>query len=93
MADRVRVENRVVARALRVLGFVLHVLVGFIYVSSGLIVPGLYLFALWALWGALLALAILKRENALYVFATPFIAAALWLVVVPGLGGLFDWTP
>lgn len=88
-----RVENPVVATALRVLGFVLHFVVGFVYVSSGLIVPGLFLFTLWASWGALLALAILKRKNALYVFATPFIAAALWLVVVPGLGSLLDWTP
>lgn len=86
-------DNPSVAMALRVLGFVLHAFVGFVYVSSGLIVPGLFLFSLWAAWGALLALAILKRKNALYVLATPFIAAALWLVVVPGLGGLLNWTP
>ena len=93
MAARVMVENPVLATALRGLGFLLHALVGFIYVSSGLVVPGLYLFGLWALWVALLALAILKRREALYVFATPFIAAILWVVVVPGLGSLLDWTP
>ena len=78
---------------MRVVGFALHLLVGFVYVSSGLIVPGLFLFPLWAAWGALLAMAIRRWQDASYVFATPFIAAALWLVIVPGVGSLLDWSP
>lgn len=73
-------------------GFVLHVALLPFFVASGLVVPGAVAVALVAVWVVLLALAIKRRSDERWVFATPFVAGAL-LVVVPTLGELlFDWT-
>lgn len=71
-----------------VLGFALHLVVGFFYISAGLVVPGPWLFALWALWAVMAAVAVARRRRPLFVLATPFVAVALLLVAV-SLGGRF----
>lgn len=76
-----------------VVGFGLHLAAGYFYLASGLVVPGPYLFVLWAVWIALLALAIRRRANLWWVLATPVVAAAFWLAFVSGLGTLLDWRP
>jgi hypothetical protein len=75
-----------------VVGFGLHVAVGWLYMSAGLVVPPPFLFVLWAAWGAFLVTAILRRRP-LYVLATPFLAVGFWIVFVLGLGTLLDWRP
>jgi hypothetical protein len=80
--------KRVLPTLATVLGFALHLVVGFFYISAGLVVPGPWLFALWALWGAMAALAVARRQQPLFVLATPF-AALVLLVVVASLGGRF----
>ena len=76
----------------RVLGFALMFPVAFLYISSGLVVPGPYLFFLWALWGALLVIAIVKRHDWRIVLATPVVAFILWFVIVFAGGELLGWT-
>ncbi|MGH2686659.1 MAG: hypothetical protein ACRDJP_14435 [Actinomycetota bacterium] len=74
-----------------VLGFVLHALVGWWYLVTGLLVPGPYLYILWAAWVVFLSIQIVNRRRPVVVFSTPFVAAAIWLVFVQGLGSLLDW--
>jgi hypothetical protein len=71
-----------------VLGFTLHLVVGFVYAASGLVVPVPWLFALWALWGGLAAVAVARRRQPLFVLLIPFVALAL-LLVITSLGGYF----
>ncbi len=79
-------------RVLLAVGFGLHVMILYFYLVAGLVVPGPYLFLLWATWVVLLVLAIRARTNPWYVLATPFIAAAVWIAVVFGLGSALNWT-
>jgi hypothetical protein len=76
-----------------IIGFGLHVVIGWFYLTAGLVGPGPYLFALWAVWLALAVLAVARRRDHLYVLATPFMAAAFWMLFVFGLGTLLDWKP
>ena len=74
-----------------VLGFALHAVAGWWYVVSGLVVPGPYLYILWAAWVALLVIQIVNRRRPLLVLSVPFVAALFWLAFVQGLGSLLDW--
>lgn len=76
----------------RILGFALMVPIAFLYVTSGLIVPGAFLFFLWALWGGLLVIAIVKRHDWRIVLATPFVAAVVWFLIVFAGSELLGWT-
>jgi steroid 5-alpha reductase family enzyme len=76
-----------------VVGFGLHLVAGYFYLASGLLVPGPYLFVLWVVWIGLLVFAIRQRANLWLVVATPFAAAAFWFAFVGGLGSLLDWRP
>jgi hypothetical protein len=75
-----------------ILGFVLHAIAGWWYLVSGLVVPGPYLYVLWAAWVAFLVVQILNRRRPIVVVSIPFVAAAFWLAFVQGLGSLLDWT-
>ena len=79
---------RTVSILVTVVGFALHLVAGFFYVSAGLVVPGPWLFGLWALWVALAVVAVGRRRQPLLVLAIPFVAIAL-LVAVVSLGGHF----
>ena len=70
----------------------LHVAVASLYLSSGLLVPWYAVALLFAIWIVLLVLAIRHRQRPAWVLATPFIAAAIWLVVVQGGSWIFGWT-
>jgi hypothetical protein len=76
-----------------VIGFGLHLAAGWFYLAAGLVVPGPWLFLLWAVWIALLVLAIRRRASYWYVLATPFVAAGFWIAFVFGLGTLLGWSP
>lgn len=84
--------NPVLGKIFIIVGFVLHLGAGFVYIVSGLVVPALYLPVLWLIWVALLAWAIWQRNHPWRVLATPVMAAILWFVFVQGLGSLLDWT-
>ncbi len=70
---------------------VVHLGLGYLYGVSGLGVPGIFLFSLWAAWGALLAVGVQHRHDWRYLAAVPLIAAILWATVALGVGSLLDW--
>lgn len=80
-----------VRRGVAAVGLIVHVLLFYPLVTSGLVVPLPFLILLLAGWGWLLALAIAHRHDPWFVLAMPLAAAALWIAVVLGLGSLLDW--
>jgi hypothetical protein len=84
--------NPVTATIVSVLGYMLLLVAGFFYLVSGLVVPAPWLIILWVLWVALAVYAIRNRHNPWRVFATPFVAGALWFIYVEGGSRLFGWT-
>lgn len=75
-----------------VVGLLLMLPVGFFYLTSGLVVPGPWLVALWALFVALLLTAVqLARRRSWWVPAVPAAAFALWLLVLSLGGQLLGW--
>ena len=77
---------------IRSVGVVLHLIVGYVYLVSGLVVPFPFVLLLLAVWVALTILAVRRWANPWWVLAASFLAAAVWMLVVPGLGGLLGWT-
>lgn len=80
------------ARPVIGLGFFLHLLVFFLFLVSGLLVPIPVVGLLLAIWLALLVLAVRWRKQAWRVLAIPGIAMLLWLVIVQGGSWVFGWT-
>lgn len=76
-----------------IVGIVLYVAIGFVYLASGLVVPAPWLFPLWGIW--LVGLYLLIRVFRIRRAWTPLIAvgaAAFWWLYVT-LGGLYlGWT-
>ena len=76
-----------------VLALVLMLPIGFFYLTSGLVVPGPWLFVLWALYLALVVLAVrLTRRRSWWVAAVPVGAALLWWGFLTAGEALFGWT-
>jgi hypothetical protein len=75
-----------------VVGYVLLAVAAYFYLASGLVVPGPWLFILWAIMALLIFLAIRWWRRPLFVLALPFVAGLFWLALVQGLGSVFDWT-
>ncbi|HEX2031692.1 MAG TPA: hypothetical protein VHL78_09870 [Actinomycetota bacterium] len=75
-----------------VAGLAMHLAVGYLYVTSGLVVPGVVLAVLVIAWAALLVVAIQRWRSPVFLLLVPIIAAALWAVVVLGFGSLLNWT-
>jgi len=84
---------RTVGRAVvAVVGLLLLLPVGFLYVSSGLVVPGPWLIVLWALFLALVPAAVqLARRRSYWVPAVPAAAFLLWLLVLRLGEQLLGW--
>ena len=75
-----------------VLGLLLMLPVGYFYLTSGLVVPGPWLFVLWAMFLVLLVVAVLlARRRSWWVPAVPAAAFALWLLVLSLGGQLLGW--
>jgi hypothetical protein len=69
--------------ALAVLSGLAHLGVGILYIAGGLMVPGVVLFALWAVWGAFAAwLVHLAVRRSWWTPAVPLLAGSLFLVVI-----------
>lgn len=75
----------------QLIALALHVAIGYLYVVSGLVVPGVFLFSLWAAWGALLIVGFQHRHDVRYLIAVPMLAAIIWAGIMLGLGSLLDW--
>jgi hypothetical protein len=76
-----------------VVGIVLYVATGFVYVTSGLVVPAPWLFPLWGIWlvGLYLLIRVFRNRRAWTPLVAVGAAAVWWLYVT--LGGLIlDWT-
>lgn len=72
---------------------VAHLLVGYLYLASGLVVPGYALIPLWLWWLVLAGLLVrLALQRSWWSAAIPFVAAATWVLVVLAGGALLGWT-
>lgn len=76
-----------------ILGVLLYVAAGFFYFAAGLIIPGVGLLILWALWivGLIFTFRLARRWSWWTLAAGP--AALLFLAAYAAVGAeLFDWT-
>lgn len=76
----------------KVIGFILLLGTGFFYLVSGLVVPFPYLFGVWAVWIALVAFTIIRRNDWRFVVAAPFVSIALWFAIVWAGERFLGWT-
>jgi hypothetical protein len=75
-----------------VVGLLLMLPVGFFYLTSGLVVPGPWIFVLWVLFLALLLAAVqLARRRSWWVPAVPAAAFALWMLLLTLGERLLGW--
>lgn len=70
----------------------LVLLVGFTYLSSGLVVPGPWLFVLWAVWPLLVWWLVRLRYRSI-ALVVPVAGAAFWFAFLTIGAPIFDWTP
>lgn len=81
------------ARALGIVGLVAHVVVGYFYLTAGLVLPGAWLVVFLLVWAALLVVAIrLLRRRPLLVLLIPVLALGLLIGGVSLGGALLGWT-
>lgn len=72
----------------------LMVPVGFMYLTTGLVAPAPDVFGVYALFAALVVVAVrLAQRRSLWVLAVPAASAALWFLVLLAGGELLDWSP
>ncbi len=82
-----------VARGLGVVGMALYLVVGFFYLTSGLVVPGFALVVLWAVWlGGLWWIVRLWRSRPQLIPLVAVGAALFWFAYVEGGAAVFGWT-
>jgi hypothetical protein len=76
-----------------VLAAVAHLVVGYFYLVSGLVVPGYALLPLW-LWWALLAWVLfrLARQGSWWTPLVPVVAFGTWLLILTAGEQLLGWT-
>lgn len=81
------------ATALGVVGIVAYALTGFLFIAGGLVVPGPWLYVLWAAWLAgvylVFRLFITRRP---WTFLAAVAAVAFWWVFVTLGEALLGWT-
>ena len=70
-----------------------HLVVGFLYLAGGLVVPGPVLIPLWLLWLALAVVLVrLTRRRSWWTPAVPVAAAAVFALVVVVGEQVLGWT-
>ncbi|MBB1515728.1 hypothetical protein H5398_07045 [Tessaracoccus sp. MC1679] len=80
-------------RALGILGLALHVVVGYLYLTAGLVTPAPWLVGFLLLWVVLLVVGIyLFRRHPLWVLLVPVLALGLLIGGVSLGGALLGWT-
>lgn len=87
-------DPSLVQRILVVVGVILYVLVGvFFYFPAGLVVPGFFVAALWAVWFAgLWYLARLVQEWSWWTLIAGPVAFLFWLGYVSAGEAVLGWT-
>ncbi|GAA4889512.1 hypothetical protein GCM10025789_02410 [Tessaracoccus lubricantis] len=80
-------------RALGIVGLAAHLVVGYLYLTAGLVVPGAWLVVFLAIWVVLLVVAIrLLRDRPLWVLLVPVVALGILIGGVTLGGVLLGWT-
>lgn len=80
-------------RVVGVLSLLMLAPVGFMYLMSGLVVPGLWLFGMYALFTVVVVVTVwLVRRGSWWALATPPLAAALWYAILYAGGEFLGWT-
>jgi hypothetical protein len=76
-----------------IIGIGLYLVVGFFYLSSGLMVPGPWLFILWAIWlaGIYPLVSMFRRRRAWTPVVAVAAAAVWWLYLTIG-EAVLGWT-
>jgi hypothetical protein len=88
-----RRPGAVAAVVVAVVAWLAMVPVGFFYAASGLLVPGPYLFLMWAAYVVLLVAAVLlTRRRSYWVLAVPVVGGGLWWGVISLGERYLDWT-
>jgi hypothetical protein len=73
-------------------GIVLHLLVGFPFLVSGLVAPGYGVIALWVVWAVLLAVALrVRARRPVWTPAVPVAAFGLWQGAIAAGGAWLGW--
>ncbi len=80
------------SRTVVILAFVFHLIVGFLYLFTGLLAPVPVAIALQIAWIGLLVVAIRVRAEPKRVALVPVVAAVLWFAVVSIGSAVFGWT-
>lgn len=81
------------ATIIGITGVVLYLLTGFIYLSSGLVVPAPWLFILWGIWIAgLYLLVTVYRARPMWTPAVPVGAVVVWWVYLMVGEAVLGWT-
>ncbi len=75
----------------QVLAVAIFLALGYLYLISGLVVPGPFLLLLWATWLALAVTGVRFRDDVRFLVGVPAAAGLLWLGVVLGLGSILNW--
>ena len=74
-------------------GIALQVLVGFLYLISGLIVPAPWVAVLWLLWAALFAVAVrIRGRRPVWTPLVAVVSVALWWAAVSAGEIFLNWT-
>ena len=81
------------ATALGIIGLVLYAATGILFLSSGLVVPGPWLFILWGLWlaGIWLVVGVFRNRRPLTALVAIGAVAFWWVFVTLG-EALLGWT-
>lgn len=80
-------------RALGILGIVLHLGVGYFYLTAGLVTPWSWLVGFLVVWVVLLVVGIVQlRERPLWVLLIPVAALCILIGGVSLGGALLGWT-
>jgi len=76
-----------------IVGIALYLLVGVLYIASGLVIPYPWVFGMWVLWGVgwLLVIKVFQGSPP-WTVVVSLGAVALWAVIVQLGSWLFDWT-
>lgn len=86
-------QAAVIGGIIGIIGIGLYVLVGVLYIASGLVMPYPWVFGMWALWGTgFVVLIRVFRASPVWTPAVPVGAVVLWVVIVQLGSWLFDWT-
>ncbi len=75
------------------LALVFYLLVGWLYLGSGLVMPYPWAYGMWAIWvGGLYVLLRVFRRSPLWTPVVPVAAVVVWVTIVQLGSWLFGWT-